>query len=92
MNQREVEDLIIDLMAQDAGRTPADLREELQARGEALPIDSLLAAEIIARIEERLGIRYPATAESARNLGSVRAFAQAILDLIADGQSSGATA
>ncbi|HOU23500.1 MAG TPA: acyl carrier protein [Anaerolineae bacterium] len=92
MNQREVEDLIIDLLAQDAGRTPADLREELAERGESLPIDSLLAAEVIARIEERLGIRYPATAESARNLGSVEAFAQAILDLIADNQSRGATA
>lgn len=93
MNQREVEDLIIDLLAQDAGRPPADVRRELENLGDSLPIDSLLAAEVIARIEEQLGIRYPATAESAKNLGSVTAFAQAILDLIADGQRSrGATA
>ena len=85
--------LTIALLAQDAGRSPADVRRELEDRGESLPIDSLLAAEVIARIEERFGIRYPATAESAKNLVSVTAFAQAILDLIADGQrSQGATA
>lgn len=93
MNQREVEDLIIDLLAQDAGRPPADVRRELEDLGESLPIDSLLAAEVIARIEDQLGIRYPATAESAKNLSSVTAFARAILDLIADGQRNrGATA
>lgn len=92
MNRRELEDLIIELLAQDAGRSPADLRRELEDLGETLPIDSLLAAEVIARVEERLGVRYPATAESAKNLGSVTDFAQAILELIADENRSRATA
>lgn len=93
MDQREVEDLIIDLLAQDAGRSAADLRRELDELGESLPIDSLLAAEVVTRVEERCGVTYPATAESAKHLGSVTAFARAVLDLIRDNRSSrGATA
>jgi acyl carrier protein len=81
MDRREVEDLIIGLLAEDAGKNPADLRDELADLGEWLPIDSLLAAEVLARVEAHYGIAFPATAEAAKNLRSVSSFAQAILDL-----------
>lgn len=81
MERREVEDLIIGLLAEDAGRNPADLRQELDL-GEWLPIDSLLAAEVLARVEEHYGVTFPATAEAAKNLRSVQSFAEAILDLV----------
>lgn len=82
MDRRQVEDLILGLLAEDAGRNPADLREELEDVGEWLPIDSLLAAEVLARVEEYYGVTLPATAETAEGLRSVATFAQAILDLV----------
>lgn len=71
-------DVIIALLAQDASRDPEELRSSLEAFGEELPIDSLLAAEVLARVEERFEVRLPATVESSRNLRSVVRFAQAI--------------
>ena len=75
-------DRIIELLALQNGRDPAVLRAELELLGQELPIDSVLAAEILARIEEEAGVRLPTTAETSRNLRSVRRFAQAIYDLI----------
>lgn len=82
MERRDIEDLIIGLLAEDAGSSPADLRQELEDLGEWLPIDSVIAAEVLARVEAYYGVSLPATAESAKNLRSVSTFAQAILDLV----------
>lgn len=82
MTLREIEALILELLAEDAGRPVAELREELAARGEMLPVDSLLAAEVLARVQERVGVQLPATAETARALRSVRTFAVAVHDLV----------
>lgn len=82
MERRDIENLIIGLLAEDAGRSPAELRQELEDVGEWLPIDSVLAAEVLARVETYYGVTFPATAESAKNLRSVSTFAQAILDLV----------
>ena len=89
MDRREVEDVIIGLLAEDAGKNPADLREELADLGEWLPIDSLIAVEVLARVEERYQVRLSATPETAENLRSVSNFAQAILDLIECEQATG---
>lgn len=82
MDSRVVEDLILDLLAQDAGVSPVDLRRQLEDLGELMPIDSLLAVEVLARVEAHYGVVLPATAEAAEKLGSVVAFAQAIVDLV----------
>lgn len=89
MDAREVEDIIVELLAEQAGRDPAELRRELQEEGEELPIDSLLAAEVVARVEERLGVSLPATAEAAESLKSVTAFAAVVLRLIHGNASKG---
>lgn len=82
MDLRDVEGLIIELLADDAGKDPAELRRELEDAGELMPVDSVVAAAVLARVEEACGVSLPATAESARNLASVTLFAQAILDLV----------
>lgn len=82
MYPKEIEDLILELLAEDAGRPVLELREELLERGEMMPVDSLLAAEVVARIQERVGVELPATAETARALRSVRTFAIAVYDLV----------
>jgi acyl carrier protein len=78
----EIEDLIIELLAADQGTTPEALRRELEDLGEELPVDSLLAAEVVARVEESCGISIPATPENSRHLSSVRRFASMVLALV----------
>ena len=73
-----------ELLAEDARRPVEELREELSAQGEMLPVDSLLAAEVLARVQERVGVELPATAETARALRSVRTFAVAVYELVLD--------
>lgn len=82
VTQREIEDLIIELLATNAGKEPPQLRSELEALGDDLPIDSVLAAEIVAIVQARCGVVLPATAETSRNLRSVRAFASAVWQLV----------
>lgn len=89
----DIIDVIIDLLAQDAARVPAELRAEREALGEELPVDSILAAEVLARVEATFGVRLPATVEASRNLRSVVRFAQAVHDLAVEQErQAGATA
>jgi acyl carrier protein len=83
-------DRIIELLAEKNRRDVAELRAELEAGGANLPVDSVLAAEVLARIEAETGVRLPATAETSRNLRSVHRFAQAIFDLVVKQQREGA--
>lgn len=86
-------EVIIDLLAQDARRSPEELRAEVSALGEELPIDSLLAAEVLARVEEIFGVRMQATVETSQNLRSIHRFALAIHALAVEEQlRPGATA
>ncbi|GAA1021369.1 hypothetical protein Aple_060290 [Acrocarpospora pleiomorpha] len=82
MDQRTIEDLIIELVARDIRTDPESLRDRLEQTGDELPIDSLLAAEVVARLEAQCGVKLPTTAETARALRSVRDFAAIVLDLI----------
>lgn len=81
MTKEDIEWLIVELIAQDNGQVAADLLEDLSAEGEHLPVDSLLAAEVLARVEERCGVSLPTDAETAKALRSVKSFAQAVWDL-----------
>jgi acyl carrier protein len=74
----EIEDLIVELLAADQGRPVDELRHEIQAGGEHLPVDSVMMVEILGRVEERCGVQLPLTASTARCLGSVRDFAALI--------------
>ena len=82
MNRREIEDLIINLYAEIEDEDPTKLRVELEKAGGELPIDSLLAVEILVHIQEECGVELPTSVESAKNLKSVTSFAQAMLDEI----------
>lgn len=92
MTEEDIEWLVIELIAQDNGQVAADLFEELSAAGEHLPVDSLLAAEVLARVEERCGVSLPTDAETAKALRSVKSFAQAVLELLPKQQGKAASA
>lgn len=70
--------IVIGLLAEDAGVPPDQMRAELEAAGPELPVDSVLIAAILARVEEACGTRVPADAEAARSTGSVMAFARTV--------------
>ena len=80
MSRREIENLIITLLAELQGKDPETLRSELETAGEKLPIDSLLIVEILVQVQEVCGVELPANVESAKNLATVTSFAQAIFD------------
>lgn len=82
MIREDIEWLILELIAQDTGQAASDLLEELTAEGAHLPVDSLLAAEVLARVQEQCGVELPTTAETARALRSVKAFAHAVWTLL----------
>ena len=92
MTKEDIEWLIIELIAQDNGQAAEDLLEELTAAGEHLPVDSLLAAEVLARVQEQCGVELPTNAETAKALRSVKSFAQAVWDLLPKEQAKAATA
>ena len=80
MDQKQIERLILELVADGQNRDPDDLREELEALGEELPIDSLLAVEVLAAVEEECGVTLSTDAEHAAAMKSVVAFAAAIAE------------
>lgn len=80
MDQKQVEQLIIDLVADGQNRDPDNLREELEALGAELPIDSLLAVEVLASVEAQCGVTLSTDAEHAEAMKSVAAFAAAVVE------------
>ena len=75
MGPREIEDLTIGFLAEEAKCSPGEMRQCLEDGGDALPIDSILLVEVVVRVEERCGVHLPTTLETAQNLRSVRDFA-----------------
>lgn len=82
-SQRQIEDVIIELLADDAGTNPADLRASLEELGgSSLPVDSLLAVEVLARVEARFGVTLPIDQATADALKSVADFAALVRSAI----------
>lgn len=80
MDQRGVEDVIIELLAEGQYITADELRQQLLAAGDDLPIDSVLATEIVVAVQNQFGIRMPTTGIPTY-LQSVHAFAAQVCAL-----------
>jgi acyl carrier protein len=80
----QVEAAIIQFLSEDEdmGLSPEELRQHLQGRGPELPIDSVLAAEVLPALEKRFGVRLPANLQTAHNLRSVRRLARQVVESI----------
>jgi len=91
MGPRDIEDLTIELLAEEAKCSPGEMRQWLEESGDELPIDSILLVEVVVRVEERCGVQLPTTAETVRILRSVRDFAVMVYGLVrvAQAQQSG---
>jgi acyl carrier protein len=79
MTEDGVADCIVELLAEDAGVDPGLLRFELLELGTDMPIDSLLAVDILVRLQEATGVTLPATEETAIAMRSVRGLTRAVL-------------
>jgi acyl carrier protein len=82
MGPKDIEDLTIELLAEEAGCSPGEMRQQLEEAGDNLPIDSILLVEVVARVEDRCGVHLPTTLEMTRVLRSVRDFAVMVYDLV----------
>ena len=72
----EVEDLVIELLADYLDEDRAELRRSLLAKGALMPIDSLDMFDILQDFRQRTGLRLPVRELRRDTLRSVRAFAQ----------------
>jgi len=91
MDHRTVEDVIIEFLAEHQhGTTPAELRRQIQERGEDMPIDSQLAVEVVVRVQNHFGVRLPTTAETAHYLRSISGFAARVQALVEEAEGSAA--
>lgn len=79
MDLAAVEDIILGFLAEDAGCAVEQLREELLGGGREMPVDSLLAVEVLVRVQNATGVKLPATPDTAVAMRSVRWFALAVL-------------
>lgn len=77
ISKEEIERLIVQLLAEDQGMDTQDLWEELTDLGVNMPVDSLLAVEVVVRLEQQLGVELATSADTAKALRSVKTFAEA---------------
>lgn len=78
MDLREIEDIILEFLAEDAQTTAGELRETLLASGPRMPVDSVLAVEVLTRVQRRTGVVLRPCPESAAAMRSVHSFAEAV--------------
>lgn len=74
----DITGIVIGLLAEDSGISPGAQRAQLEAAGAQLPVDSLLVAEILTRVEGACGVRIQVDAEAARSTRSVMTFARTV--------------
>lgn len=80
----EIAEIVIVLLAEVRGVPPGVLRAELEAAGSQLPVDSVLIAEILTRVEDVCGVRVDVDAEAARSTRSVVTFARTVYQALPD--------
>jgi hypothetical protein len=81
----DIIEIVIGLMAEDSGVSTGALRAELEAAGHHLPVDSLLVAEVLTRVEGACGVRIQVDAAVARSTRSVLTFARTVHEALPHG-------
>jgi len=76
----EVEQFILELLAEGKDYDAAQLREELAACGADMPYDSVLLVELMTKVEARFGVRLRTDLPTARDMRSIRSFAERVCD------------
>jgi acyl carrier protein len=71
----ELEDLVIELLADEEGRDADELRTELEGKGGSMPVDSLKMFAILVEFRTRTGLTIPKRKLTNKVLRSVTVFA-----------------
>ena len=71
-------DIVIGLLAAESHVPPSQLRAELEAAGQELPVNSLRVVEVLTKVEAACGVRLPVTKAVALSTRSVLTFARAV--------------
>lgn len=92
MTYEDVVSVILGYLAEDAQCNPDDLRDELLAQGLEMPIDSLLAVDVLVRVQNATGVTLLPTEETATAMRSIQKFAELVCRHLSDVQSTEASA
>jgi acyl carrier protein len=76
--REEVEEYIVGLLAEECERDADELLAELVELSPEMPCDSVILVELMTRVSARFGVRFEATFETARDMRSVRGFADRV--------------
>lgn len=74
----DIADIVVGFLAAEEGVASRQLKDELEAGGPELPVNSLLVVEVLAKVEGACGVRLPVTDAVARSTRSVMTFARVI--------------
>lgn len=84
----DIIDIVIGLLAAESHVSPSQLRAELEAAGQELPVNSLLMVEVLTKIEAACDVRLPVTKAVAISTRSVLRFAWTVRrELAAKGEA-----
>jgi acyl carrier protein len=74
--ETRISELVIELLGDLLKTDPADLRDELLAKGGAMPVDSLDLFDVLVEFRQRTGLTIPKRKLRRRTMRSVAAFAE----------------
>lgn len=76
--QAEVESFILAELAGREGCPPEELRARLRESGEEIAYDSIVLVAVMTSVEEEFGVRLKVDLPTARDMRSVRSFAERV--------------
>lgn len=82
--QAEVESFILAELARREGCTPEELRDRLLAKGEEMAYDSIVLVAVMTTVEAKFGVRLKVDLPTARDMRSVRSFAERVCEDMVD--------
>lgn len=75
-SEAQITDIVIELLAELLKKDAGDLRSELEAKGAAMPVDSLDLFDVLVEFRQRTGLTIPKKKLHRDTMRSVGAFAQ----------------
>lgn len=86
--QAEVESFILAELARREGCTPEELRARLLEKGEEMAYDSIVLVAVMTSVETEFGVRLKVDLPTARDMRSVRSFAERVCEEMANADAA----
>ncbi|MGD9735943.1 MAG: acyl carrier protein [Solirubrobacterales bacterium] len=74
--ETQISEIVIELLGDLLDTGPAELRAELEAKGSAMPVDSLDLFDVLVEFRQRTGLKIPKRKLRRDTMRSVKAFAE----------------